>query len=215
MLHITKGTVKCRPLSLTPLRVIHASTQLTNLTATNEVVKCDPMDDGAAYETQFIMGEEEAKQLHQLCMEAWKNARAMDKEKVARKAKPIALQKDEETGEIIGKAKPKGAYGSDKTQPPKQVDAKRNTLPSDFMLTTGSRINLAVTVVPYNTGSVNGVTLRLRSVQVIELAESEASDPFSEVDGYVIGGASDDFAGVQNNTASNAPDALEDDEIPW
>ena len=179
-------------------------------------VKCDPMDDGAAYETQFIMGEEEAKQLHQLCMEAWKNARAMDtKKKWPEKPNLLPYKKDEETGEIIGKAKLKGAYGSDKTQPPKQVDAKRNTLPSDFMLTTGSRINLAVTVVPYNTGSVNGVTLRLRSVQVIELMESEASDPFSEVDGYVIGGASDDFAGVESETASKASDALEDDEIPW
>lgn len=179
-------------------------------------VKCDPMDDGAAYETQFIMGDEEAKQLHQLCMEAWKNARTMDtKKKWPEKPNLLPYKKDEETGEIIGKAKLKGAYGSDKTQPPKQVDAKRNALPSDFMLTTGSRINIAVTVVPYNTGSVNGVTLRLRSVQVIELAESEASDPFSEVDGYVIGGASDDFGGVQNNTASNASDALEDDEIPW
>lgn len=172
-------------------------------------VKCDPMDDGAAYETKFIMGEEEAKQLHQLCMEAWKNARAMDaKKKWPEKPSLLPYKKDEETGEIIGKAKLKGAYGSDKTQPPKQVDAQRNTLPSDFMLTTGSRINLAVTVVPYNTGSVNGVTLRLRSVQVIELAESEVSDPFSEVDGYVIGGASGD-------TASNVSDALEDDEIPW
>lgn len=179
-------------------------------------VKCDPMDDGAAYETRFIMGEDEAKQLHQLCMEAWENARAMDnKKKWPEKPSLLPYKKDKETGEIIGKAKLKGAYGSDKTQPPKQVDAKRNVLPSDFMLTTGSRINVAVTVVPYNTGSVNGVTLRLRSVQVIELAESEATDPFSEVDGYVIGGTSDDFAGVESGTASKAADALEDDEIPW
>jgi type IV secretory pathway VirB9-like protein len=96
--------------------------------------------------------------------------------------------KKTDDGEIVGKAKLKGAYGTDKVDPPLQVDAKRNRLPADFMLTTGSRVNLSVTIVPYNTGAVNGVSLRLRAVQVIELAEGmSASDPFGEVDGYVAG----------------------------
>ena len=30
-------------------------------------VKCDPLDDGAAYETQFIMDSDTAKTLHGLC----------------------------------------------------------------------------------------------------------------------------------------------------
>jgi hypothetical protein len=44
-------------------------------------VKCDPLDDGAAYETQFVMESDTAKTLHGLCMEAWKNAAAMDTKK--------------------------------------------------------------------------------------------------------------------------------------
>lgn len=176
-------------------------------------VKCDPMDDGAAYETQFVISEDEARKLQALCMDAWNNARTTDKKKKwPETPNLLPFKKDDDTGEIIGKAKLKGSYKAEKTLPPKQVDAKRNPMPTDFMLTTGSRINIAVTVVPYNTGSVNGVSLRLRSVQVIELAQNEVTDPFSEVDGYVIGNGADDFTSIPNTSAS---EAVGDDEIPW
>ena len=36
-------------------------------------VKCDPLDDGAAYEMQFVMDMDTAKTLNGLCLEAWKN----------------------------------------------------------------------------------------------------------------------------------------------
>lgn len=182
-------------------------------------VKCDPLDDGAAYETQFVMDSDTAKTLHGLCMEAWKNAAALDAKKKKWPEKPSLLPyKKTDEGEIVGKAKLKGAYGTDKVDPPLQVDAKRNRLPADFMLTTGSRMNLSVTIVPYNTGAVNGVSLRLRAVQVIELAEGmAASDPFGEVDGYVAGAtpaASDPFA--PTGPAPSSPAALDlGDDIPF
>ncbi len=148
-------------------------------------VKCDPLDDGAAYEMQFVMDMDTAKTLNGLCLEAWKNAAAMDQKKKQWPEKPGLLPYNkQEDGTVVGKAKLRGAYGTEKVDPPLQVDAKRNRLPADFMLTTGSRVNLSVSIVPYNTGAVNGVSLRLRAVQVIELAEGMS--PFGEIDGYVV-----------------------------
>ena len=181
-------------------------------------VKCDPLDDGAAYETQFVMDSDTAKTLHGLCMEAWKNAAAMDTKKKWPEKPSLLPYKKTDDGQIVGKAKLKGAYGTDKVEPPLQVDAKRNRLPADFMLTTGSLVNLSVTIVPYNTGAVNGVSLRLRAVQVIELAEGmTASDPFSAVDGYVAGAApaaSDPFAPASPTPSSTTAVDLGDD-IPF
>ena len=145
----------------------------------NKSVKCDPLDDGAAYEMSFVMSDDKAKELHNLCMEAYK------------------------------------------TQPPKQVDAARNKLPDDFMLTTGSKCNVAVVVVPYNTGSINGVSLRLRAVQVLELAEMQGQDdPFTAVSGGFTASATtlskpevdDPFAMA---ASAPAPSALMDDDIPF
>jgi hypothetical protein len=175
-------------------------------------VPCDPMDDGAAYEMQFIMTEDEAKKLHALCLQAWEEAKAKDTKKKWPDAPANLPYKRTDDG-IIGKAKLKGAYGTEKTQPPRQVDAKRNPMPDDFMLTTGSKVNVAVTLVAYNTGSVNGVSLRLRAVQVINLAEMQVSDPFAATDGYVVGGTAgnDPFA-----AASPAPASSDlDDDIPF
>jgi hypothetical protein len=89
-------------------------------------VKCDPLDDGAAYETQFVMESDTAKTLHGLCMEAWKNAAAMDTKKKWPEKPSLLPYKKTDEGQIIGKAKLKGAYGTDKVEPPLQVDAKRN-----------------------------------------------------------------------------------------
>jgi hypothetical protein len=185
-------------------------------------VKCDPLDDGAAYEMQFVMDSDTAKTLHGLCLEAWKNAAAMDPKKIWLEKPGLLPYKKQEDGTVVGKAKLKGAYGTDKVDPPLQVDAKRNRLPADFMLTTGSRVNLSVTIVPYKTGAVSGVTLRLRAVQVLELAEGmTASDPFSAVDGYVVNETpAASRASVQNDpfaptspTSSTAVDL--GDDIPF
>jgi hypothetical protein len=51
-------------------------------------VKCDPLDDGAAYEMQFVMDMDTAKTLHGLCLEAWKNAAAMDTKKRSGRRNP-------------------------------------------------------------------------------------------------------------------------------
>ena len=189
----------------------------------NKSVKCDAFDDGAAYEMSFVMSDDKAKELHRICMEAYSNAAALDTKRKWPE-KPSMLQyKRNNDGEVVGKCKLKGAYGGDKTQQPKQVDAQRNKLPDDFMLTSGSKVNVAVVVVPYNTGSLNGVSLRLRAVQVLDLAEMQGSDdPFDTVSGWFTSivtatpaAAVDDPFAMPPSTPAPAAHAGLDDEIPF
>ena len=147
---------------------------------------CDALDEGAAYDISFVMSKEQATDLHKVALQAWENAKAADtKRKWPEKPTNLPYKTDEQTGSIIGKAKLRAAYNGEKTRPPMQYDAKNNVLPADFLLTTGSKINLALTIVPYNTGAVNGISLRLRAVQVIELAEPiGGASPFQSTDGF-------------------------------
>jgi hypothetical protein len=178
----------------------------------NKSVPCQWDDEGACYETSFVMEKDEAVTLGRICKEAYKNAASMGKGKWPAEPQRLpakTVKADDGTTEYHGKCRIKAKYGSDKTQQPKQVDAKRNPFPSDFRLTSGSKANIAVTVVPYNTGTESGVSLRIRAVQVTELAaEQVAADPFSVVDGYTT-----------DSTFVSAPapveDLLEDDEIPF
>jgi hypothetical protein len=200
-------------------------------TQENKSVKCDALEEGAAFEMSFKLDESQAKDLHQVCSQAYANAAAMDtKRKWPEKPTNLPYKRNQDTNEIIGKCKLKGSYGGDRTQPPKQVDAARNKLPDDFMLTTNSKVNVAVVIVPYNTGSLNGVSLRLKAVQVLELAELEGGDdPFDKVDGFVSnadtswsntepvkstnGQSYDPFA---KSIAAQAPPSNEiDDDIPF
>jgi hypothetical protein len=77
--------------------------------------------------------------------------------------------------------------------------------------------------VPYNTGSLNGVSLRLRAVQVLDLAEMQGSDdPFDTVSGGFTSSvtatpaaAVDDPFAMPVATPSPAAHAGLDDEIPF
>ena len=177
-------------------------------------VSCNWDADGAAYDTSFIMDKEEAVNLRRICMEAYNNAVAMDTKnnwpKEPKRLPAKSEKSDDGSTQFIGKCTLKAKYGSDKTRPPSQVDAKRNKLPEDFRLTTGSKANIAVTVVPYNTGVENyGVSLRIRAIQVLELAaEKVSNDPFEVQDGYTT---NDPFA---SKPADKVEDIL-DDEIPF
>jgi hypothetical protein len=183
----------------------------------NRSIKCDPFDEGAAYEMSFVMSDDTAKELHTLCMEAYKNASALDTKRKWPDKPTLLPYKRDEGGVVVGKCKLKGSYGGEKTHPPKQVDAARNKLPDDFMLTNDSKCNVAVVIVPFNSGSINGVSLRLRAVQVLELAEMQGSDdPFLSVSGGYTASATppaDDPFGLP--AAAPAPANDLDDEIPF
>jgi len=150
-------------------------------TSENKSVPCDPKADGSSYELSFCMNKDQAKVLFKAMSEAYAEKR---EDKWPDKL-DMPFTKDED-GMYIGKAKLKGSYGEELTRKPSQFDAKSNKLPDDFKLTSGSTVNIAVVFVPYNMRD-NGVSLRLKAVQVVKLAEQkESANPFSAVDGFDI-----------------------------
>ena len=183
-------------------------------------VPCPASDPAAAYELSFSMTPEQAKDLWAAMVKAYN-----EKRKPEWPEQPVnPFKRDDKTGNFIGKAKLKGNYNGELTKGVAQYDASANLLASDFMLTTNSIVNVAVTFVPYNMREA-GVSMRLRAVQVLKLAESEAQNPFGATDGYTSGD-SNPFAAAQ--TAAPAPkkaakakvdvfapaDDIQD-EIPW
>lgn len=142
-------------------------------------VPCSASDPAAAYEMSFSMTPDQAKALWGAMVKAYNEKRKPDWPE-----QPVnPFKKDDKTGNFIGKAKLKGNYNGELTKGVAQYDASANMLASDFMLTTNSIVNVAVTFVPYNMREA-GVSMRLRAVQVLKLAESEAQNPFAATDGF-------------------------------
>ena len=187
----------------------------------NKTVPAQPTEDGAAYEISFEMDKSVCAELHKHALKIYTESAAAD---TKRKWKPEPMYmpyKSNEEGNYVGKAKLKGAYSGDVTRPPLQKDAERKDVPQGFQLTTGSTVNVWGKLFAYNTGAVSGVALRLKGVQVIELAERDAvDDPFSATSGFSASNApaadtSDPFGlpPVPTNTPS-IDDSL-DDAIPF
>ena len=143
----------------------------------NRTVPCDAFDDGAKYETKFRMSKEQAKALFVEMVKAYeakKEGSWPDKFDM-----PFGKEED---GTYSYKASLKGAYGKELALKPVQYDSKGVKLPEDFMLTTGSTVNVSVGFIPYFMRDA-GVSLRLRSVQVIKYVPMEATSPFAAVEG--------------------------------
>lgn len=171
-------------------------------------VPCDPKDPAAAYDMAFRMTKEQAKDLWSAMCKAYK-----EKADSSWPDKPTNPFKEDE-GFYIGKAKLKGNYNGEPTKKPKQYDAKGIALPDDFMLTTGSMVNIAITFTPYNMREA-GVSLRLRAVQVLRYNQPEERNPFEEVAGYsgLTDVTSNDFSAVQP-VKQNAVDEIFGEEEP-
>ena len=183
-------------------------------------------DDGAAYMLEWKISEEEKEELEKVCDKLYAEAAAAAKDEGKKwKAKPMYYPwREIEDGDKLvynGKSKNKAAYGDDLTTPPAQKDAKGNLLPRDFQLTTGSKINIYGFLKPYSFGTTSGVQIRLKAIQVLELAppmERASDDPFSETDGYTAAKQDDPFglppikpsAPAQNAQATDFVD-----EIPF
>jgi hypothetical protein len=182
----------------------------------NKTVPCKPEEDGASYEVSFLMSNEDATEFLKKCDEIYAETAAAD---TKRKWKPKPMYypyKELDDGQPQGKAKLKGAYNGEATKPPLQKDANKNTLPADFRLTSGSKVNVWGQLFAYNTGAVSGVGLRLRGVQVLELQEEASNDPFSATEGYTAAAQEDDPFGLPPVTkAPPAPSAEFSDEIPF
>jgi len=141
-------------------------------------VPCNPTDEGSAYTLQFRMNEEQAKALYKQMKLAYDS-----KKESSWPEKFVMPFKKDDDGMFTHKAKLKGAYGNEPTRKPVHYDAKGIKLPEDFMLTNGSLVNVAIVFVPYNMRD-NGVSLRLRAVQVIDLKPMQDDSPFTAVEGF-------------------------------
>jgi hypothetical protein len=144
-------------------------------------VTCEATADGAEYSIQFRMDNATAKALYLAMSEVYQANR---KDKWAENLERLFVKDDD--GMFTHKANLKGAYKNQPTAKPIQVDSKGNRLPADFLLTTGSTVNIAVSFVPYDMGGKQNVSLRLRGVQVIKYIPYEDKNPFKETDGYVF-----------------------------
>tara|TARA_Y100001938_G_C8011908_1_gene390481 strand:+ start:413 stop:1105 length:693 start_codon:yes stop_codon:yes gene_type:complete len=145
-------------------------------------VPCSPTEAGAEYRTDFLMPSDTAKDLYKLMLTAYQEAR--DDDWPEKFDVPFDKQDD---GRFRYNAKLKGAYDNEPTRKPLQVDADTNKLPDDFRLTTGSTGNVCVVFIPYHGGVGTGVSLRLKAIQVTELApEREAQSPFGKVKGFTM-----------------------------
>jgi len=138
-------------------------------------VPCDKLDPQAEYSISFEMTPVQAKELWGKMLEAYKA-----KADPTWPEKPVNPFKKNDVGYFVGKAKLKGVYNGEASKGVAQFNAQNKKLDADFLLTTGSKVNLAVTFVPYNMREA-GVSMRLRAVQVLELKEMEDQNPFGPV----------------------------------
>ena len=141
---------------------------------------CEATADQAKYETSFKMTPEQAKALWADMKSAYDAERAPDWPDYT-----MPFKKTDD-GQYIFKASKKAAYDGTAPTPPIQWDAKATKLPSDFQLTTGSKINMNVKLIPYNGSMGAGVSLRLNALQVMEAAERVEVSPFGATNGSFV-----------------------------
>jgi len=152
-------------------------------------VPCEPLDDGSEYSVNFRMSQDQAKNLFKAMSAAYKAKREDSwPEKIE-----IPFKKEED-GTFTHKAKLKGAYGKDVTRAPMQVDSTNVRLGGDFLLTTGSTVNINMALNPYTGSMGTGVSLRLKAVQVITYKPMENTSPFGVVEGGFTAEASEDVS---------------------
>ncbi len=172
---------------------------------------CDAADPMGAYEMSFEMSRDAAKDLWAEMLKAYAS-----KKQAGWPDKPVSPFKTSDDGTVIGKVKLKSSYNGELTKAPLQVDAANKKLPDDFLLTTGSTVNLAVTFVPYNMREA-GVSMRLRAVQVLEYKPMEEQNPFEATTGYAAPAQDDPFGSPPVKAAKYkaSPDDDLDDDCPF
>ena len=172
---------------------------------------CDAVDPMGAYEMSFEMSRDAAKDLWAEMLKAYAS-----KKQAGWPDKPVSPFKTSDDGTVIGKVKLKSSYNGELTKAPLQVDAANKKLPDDFLLTTGSTVNLAVTFVPYNMREA-GVSMRPRAVQVLEYKPMEEQNPFEVTTGYAAPAQDDPFGSPPVKAAKYkaSPDDDLDDDCPF
>ena len=168
-------------------------------------VPCSATEANAKFSCNFKMSKAKAVDLYKKMKAEYANDRAEGWKEMPAETEVFKVGEDglyEVTTQL------KGMFGKDVTKPPRQYDAKNALLPEDFELTTGSTVNTQVEFVSYNSPTGNGVSLRLRAIQVLKLAErkvASAPSPFGEEDGFDVATTGDGFADGFSDTTAAAP----------
>ena len=171
-----------------------------------KTVPCGPTEENAKYDTKFRMNDAQAKELYNAMKVAYKEAAQSSWPEMPKHTEVFERDAD---GMYIGSAQLKGQYSGTVTEKPLHVDSKNRKLPSDFELTHGSTVNIAVALVPYNMTS-HGVSLRIKAVQVIALAVKKQHSPFDTQEGFSLD--EDDPSAIFGDVVESAP--AEVDEVP-
>jgi len=179
----------------------------------NRSVPCDPLADGAEYLVEVEFGDKaQAKALKAYIDDVFDTFAKSPEGKGAEQGNKAYWSDDH--GVFHAKTKLKANYNGEATRKPLVVDSNNKPVPDDFKLTSGSTINIAITGVPYK-GMGGGVSLRIKAIQVVELAEGpEAIVPFDEVDGGFKGGNKPFGELEQPKKVNGSANSLEDD-IPF
>ena len=174
-------------------------------------VPCDPRENGASFSIQFRMDNDTAKALFAQMKAAWlANREKSWPEKLTMEASSLVRDDD---GTVKGTSNIKGAYKGEVTARPLQVDSQGTPMPDDFQLTTGSTVSVAVTFTPYHMSKDNwGVSLRLKAVQVIKLAEQRVRNPFGVVEGGFVLEDANPFAKTTPAKSNNVLEAAPADD---
>ena len=159
-------------------------------------IPCNATDAGSEYNIMFRMDKDQAKALYEAMARAY-----ADKKEANWPAKLAFPFKKDEDGTYTHKAKLKGAYGTEVTKKPMQVDSQGVKLADDFLLTTGSTVNIATTLAPYIMGKDAGVSLRLRAVQVVKYKPMEEKSPFGVIEGGYVSQEDNPFKKVDEPIA--------------
>ena len=150
-------------------------------------VECKATDAGAVYKMNFVMEQSVAEDLYTRMEKIYAGSRRPNWPEELKAPVDIFRETDEGTWE--GSANIKGQYSNRVVPVPDQFDSNANLLPEGFQLTSGNTANIMVEFVPYAMTKENyGVSLRLRQVQVVKLAERQAYNPFKKVEGGFVAG---------------------------
>jgi len=145
-------------------------------------VPCLATAQGATYQVNFKMTSAQAKDLFTAMSEAYNESK---EDSWPALTMPFTKTDDKM---FVGKAKLPASFDGRPTNPPKHYDANNTPLDSDFQLTSGSTVNVFVELVSYNGSMGNGVSLRLRAIQVIKYKEYSAASPFEAQEGFTQSG---------------------------
>ena len=175
------------------------------------------------YGTKLIMDNADATDLmamldaaHALAIDAAVEETGKKREKI-RVTDPYDV--NQETGDVTIKLKLKAFVQPQKgpsfTQKPTVVDASRKPILKDMPLWNGSLIRVGFQVIPYYTALAGaGLSLRLRTVQVLEALEAGAADVsmFDDEEGY---SHEEEFMTPEQNLNKEMEDSGEYEDIPF